>query len=105
MPRASLIIDRVASEGRCVFLNNCTVTKEGLNAGKTVPVSQAYKDANLYRRLVNDWSMRDSEVLNVSGHDHFFATFADFGGAAAIPAPWWLSFVAGRPGRMCSTWS
>ena len=78
---AESLIDRAASEGRCVFLNNCTVAKDCLSAGKTVPVSQAYQDANLYRRLVNDWSMRDSEVLNVSGHDHFFATFADFGGA------------------------
>ncbi len=67
--------------------------------------SEAYKDANLYRRLVNDWSMRDSEVLNVSGQDHFFATFADFGGAAGNTSALVAELRSRAARRMCSTWS
>jgi adenosine deaminase/adenosine deaminase CECR1 len=33
--------------------------------------------------LVDDWSVKDYEHSNESGHDHFFATFSDFGGATS----------------------
>ena len=65
-----------------VFLNNCTLSNDPI-ANETVPVSQAYSDPELYDRLVNVWSMKESESLNVSGHDHFFATFSEFGGATS----------------------
>lgn len=75
------LIDRASSEGLCVFLDNCSFSKDCSMADITVPVSQAYRDQKLYGRLVNDWSMKGSELLDVSGHDHFFATFSDFGGS------------------------
>ncbi|HWQ19598.1 MAG TPA: hypothetical protein VN455_07445, partial [Methanotrichaceae archaeon] len=75
------LIDRASSEGMCIYLNNYSLSKDCSMSDKTVPVSQSYRDPNLYDRLVDDWSMKESEYLNVSGHDHFFATFFAFGGA------------------------
>lgn len=79
---AESLIDRASSEGLCVYSDNYTFSKDCSRSDKTVPVSKAYRDPNLYDHLIDDWSMKESEFLNVSGHDHFFATFSHFGGAA-----------------------
>lgn len=76
------LIDRASSEGKYVFLNNYSLSNSSID-NETVPVSQAYKDPELYDYLVDDLSMKESEFLNVSGHDHFFATFSDFSGATS----------------------
>jgi hypothetical protein len=76
------LIDRASSEGKSVFLNNCSFPSNP-TANETVPVSQAYRDPKLYDCLVDSWSMKDQEFLNVSGHDHFFGTFSCFGGATS----------------------
>ena len=76
------LIDRASSEGKYVFLNNYSLSNSSID-NETVPVSQAYKDPKLYDYLVDDWSMKESEFLNVSGHDHFFATFSDFSDATS----------------------
>jgi adenosine deaminase len=39
----------------------------------------AYRDQVLYNQLIDAWSMRNWNVGNESGHDHFFATFDKFG--------------------------
>ena len=39
----------------------------------------AYSDQVLYNQLVDAWSMRNWNVGNESGHDHFFAAFDKFG--------------------------
>src|SRR5262249_3059219 len=36
----------------------------------------------LYRQLIDAWSMRNWENSGQSGHDHFFDTFAKFGGGS-----------------------
>jgi len=38
----------------------------------------AYSDQGLYNFLIDAWSMRNSTLRHVSGHDHFFATFDRF---------------------------
>jgi len=49
------------------------------------PMTDALHDAALNHTLVDAWSMRDFvPVSGLSGHDHFFAAFAKFGGAAAM---------------------
>lgn len=80
---AESLIDRASSEGRCIFSGNGSFSKNCTAAGETVLVSHAYGDPLLYDRLVDDWSMKESEFLNVSGHDHFFATFSNFSGATS----------------------
>jgi adenosine deaminase len=45
------------------------------------PASRALTDGRLYGRLIDAWSMRDSQYSGQSGHDQFFATFGRFGPA------------------------
>jgi adenosine deaminase len=43
------------------------------------PASRALTDGVLYRRMIDAWSMRNSEYAGQSGHDQFFDAFAKFG--------------------------
>jgi adenosine deaminase len=65
-----------------------------------VPAAQAYKDQHLYDALVDSFSMRSFvPSAGVSGHDHFFATFAKFGGTDPRHKGEWLDEVATRAAR------
>lgn len=62
------------------------------------PMKDALTDSTLNRTLVNAWSMRDFVATSGnSGHDHFFAAFSLFGGAA--PAGDMAAEVVDRAGR------
>ncbi len=62
------------------------------------PLADARTDAALNRILVNAWSMRDFVPSSGnSGHDHFFAAFSLFGGAA--PMGEMAAEVVNRAGR------
>jgi adenosine deaminase len=64
--------------------------------GKTA-ASQAFKDQHLFDALVDAFSMRSFvPSAGVSGHDHFFDTFAKFGGADKRHTGEWLDEVATR---------
>lgn len=43
--------------------------------------SSALTDPVLYRRMIDAWSMRNSELSGLSGHDQFFDAFGKFGPA------------------------
>ena len=45
------------------------------------PASNALNDGVLYRRMIDAWSMRNSELSGLSGHDQFFDAFGKFGAA------------------------
>jgi adenosine deaminase len=65
-----------------------------------VPTTQAFKDQHLYDALVNSFSMRSFvPSAGVSGHDHFFDTFAKFGGTDPRHKGEWLDEVATRAAR------
>ncbi len=66
--------------------------------GETRPLRDAVSDVTLQRKLVNAWSMRSFvPTSGRSGHDHFFDTFARFGGAAtAVTMAQEVSDRAGR---------
>jgi len=74
------LIDAASSERLCIYSNNYTVTK-CTGSQNTIPLSQAYRNEQFYNSIVDTWSMKNSELLNVSGHDQFFSTFGRFGGA------------------------
>ena len=62
-----------------------------------VPAAQAFKDQHLYDDLINAFSMRSFVPSpGVSGHDHFFDTFAKFGGTDHRHTGEWLDEVATR---------
>jgi hypothetical protein len=62
------LIDAASSERLCIYSNNYTVTK-CTGSQITIPLSQAYGNERLYNSIVDTWSMKNSELLNVSGHD------------------------------------
>ncbi|HEV2488996.1 MAG TPA: hypothetical protein VGT03_04245 [Candidatus Acidoferrales bacterium] len=62
-----------------------------------VPAAQAYTDQHLYDALIDSFSMRSFvPSAGVSGHDHFFDTFAKFGGTEPRHIPEWLDEAASR---------
>jgi adenosine deaminase len=44
-----------------------------------LPIASALTNGTLYRQIVDAWSMRNWQLGDQSGHDHFFDTFGKFG--------------------------
>ena len=64
------------------------------------PAAQAFKDQHLYDAMVDSFSMRSFvPSAGVSAHDHFFDTFAKFGGTDKRHTGEWLDEVATRAAR------
>jgi len=62
-----------------------------------VPAAQALTDQHLYDALINSFSMRGFvPAPGVSGHDHFFDTFAKFAGTDPRHTGEWLDEIATR---------
>jgi adenosine deaminase len=77
---AEALIDAGAASGVCVDPARTAVAPCG-RATRTL--TDALRDSDLRRALIDAWSMRGFVPSSgVSGHDHFFAAFAKFTGAA-----------------------
>ena len=62
-----------------------------------VPIAQAYADQHLYDAIIDAFSMRGFVPSpGVTGHDHFFDTFAKFVGTDTLHMGEWLDEVATR---------
>lgn len=95
---AEAIIRAGAAAGRCVDPVSGAVVWTPPCAAPNRPMKDALTDPALNRTLVNAWSMRDFVATSGnSGHDHFFAAFSLFGGAAS--AGDMAADVADRAGR------
>ena len=78
---AESMIAWAAADGRCANLKTMTVSSAPCRDG-AVPVADAIRNVAVYHDMVDAFSMRDFVAHSgESGHDHFFATFAKFGGA------------------------
>ena len=56
-------------------------------------------DQDIYDRLINSFSMRSFvPTAGFSGHDHFFGTFARYGGVDKRHAGEWVDEVASAGG-------
>ena len=78
-------------------VNESTLPRQPVCGDGKVPASQALKDQHLYDALVNAFSMRGwAPGSGVSGHDHFFDTFAKFGGTDVLHIGEWVDEVATR---------
>jgi adenosine deaminase len=65
--------------------------------GGKVAAAEAYKDQHLFDALIDAFSMRGFvPSTGVTGHDHFFDTFAKFGGTDHRHLGEWLDEVATR---------
>ena len=91
---AEATIEAGAKAGRCFDPKE---SKIATCDGSSKPLSDALKHPDVMRELVNAWSMRGFVPTNdQNGHDHFFAAFALFGGAA--PPGDLAADVVGRAG-------
>jgi adenosine deaminase len=90
---AETFIHAAAEDGLCVDLATLSFTKppgapqsapsQPACGDKSVPAAKAFSDQHLYDSLVGAFSMRSFiPFAGVSGHDHFFDTFAKFGGVS-----------------------
>jgi len=48
------------------------------NASGLISINNVYNNSTLYEIVVRDWSMKNYPWQDISGHDKFFATFAEF---------------------------
>jgi adenosine deaminase len=60
------IIDLAAKNGLCVDPATSGLSCGPCNPNRTVPVSRAYDDADMYNRLVDDWSIRGFRPSNLT---------------------------------------
>jgi len=75
----NLCIDRHTFELRASIASADGKTAPTCDAGKNqVPVRRAFSDPDLYREVINAWSMRSFVPGAESGHDHAFAAFPKF---------------------------
>ncbi len=74
-----------------------TGAKQPVCGDRQVPASVALKDQHLYDSLVDAFSMRGFVPSpGVTAHDHFFDTFAKFGGTSHRHLGEWIDEVAAR---------
>jgi adenosine deaminase len=86
---SSSFVARVASAGGANSEMACTKGD--------VPAAQVYGDQHLYDALVDAFSMRGFvPSTGVTGHDHFFDSFAKFGDVNSRHTGEWLDEVASR---------
>jgi len=80
---AENIIDLAAAGGLCIDPIKYNLSCGPCHPGLTVPVSRAYEDADMYNRLIDEWSIRNFHVSNSSLHSHFFSIFRKISPALA----------------------
>jgi len=96
---AESFIRAAVEDGLCVDTRKLALTKcpSGEGDKLIVPASDAYKNQVLYDQLINAFSMRSFvPFASVSGHDHFFDSFAKFGGTKASHKAEWVDEAVSR---------
>ena len=95
----SMCVDRSAIRGTLNVYSPAEGDPPACPSGK-VPASDAFKDQHLYDSLVDAFSIRAFVATpGVTGHDHFFNAFAQFGGISERHLGEWLDEVAARADR------
>ena len=95
----NMCIDGAAIQGTTSVFSPREGNPPVCSAGK-IQAADAYKDQNLYDSLVDAFSMRGFVPSpGVTGHDHFFNTFARFGAVSQKHLGEWLYEVAARADR------
>ena len=73
-----------ARDGLCVDRMTFALSQPPCDPGAgRPPAAEALRDAALYNRIIDAWSMRNFRPWQGSSHDHFFGAFAKFGPATA----------------------
>lgn len=74
---AESMINWAAEDGLCVDKRTFSLSAPPCDEVRANVVT-VLRDAQLYRQVVDAWSMRNQAISGQSGHDHFFDTFDKF---------------------------
>ena len=74
---AESMINWAAEDGLCVDKKTFSLFTPPCDEGRT-NAATAQRDPQLYRQMIDAWSMRNQVISGQSGHDHFFDTFEKF---------------------------
>jgi hypothetical protein len=95
---AESYIQWAAESGDCINTTTMYASLPPCTTGQ-VPIANARTSGGLYRQIIDAWSMRNWELSNQSGHDHFFDTFGKFGVATYNQNGKMLADVVARAAR------
>jgi adenosine deaminase len=94
---AESLIRWAAEDGLCIDRKTLQAASPPCDATAGRPeAKQAFKDSDLYRLIIDAWSMRNWQNSGQNGHDHFFDTFQKFDMATKNRRGDMLAEVAGR---------
>jgi len=97
---AEVLLQDALDDGMCVDLAKVALTKcppAGEEKKEVVPAGKAFEDQSLYNQLIDAFSMRSFvPSAGISGHDHFFETFARFRAVSTAHYPEWVDEAARR---------
>lgn len=97
---AESYIQWAVDKGLCVSQKSMVLAPPPCDqASGQVPASTALSNPVLYRRMIDAWSMRNSEYSGQNGHDQFFDSFAKFGAAISGQNGAMLAEVSSRAAR------
>lgn len=89
-----------ADEGLCVNQATAALSSPPCDQGDGhVAATAALSNPTLFRKLIDAWSMRNSEYAGQSGHDQFFDSFGKFGAAGYGQTGKMLAEVVARAAR------
>src|ERR1044072_4705619 len=81
---AERYIEWAAEKGLCINTTTMTLTVPSSPSKcdpAQTPANTALTNSVLYRQMIDAWSMRNWQLSEQSGHDHFFDAFGRFGAA------------------------
>lgn len=94
---AESLIRWAAEDGLCIDQKTHQAASPPCDANAGRPeAKQAFKDSDLYRSIIDAWSMRNWQYSGQNGHDHFFDTFQKFDKVTKNRRGDMLAEVAGR---------
>jgi adenosine deaminase len=97
---AESYVQWAASKGLCVTQGTMALSDPPCNQTTgQVPATNALSNAELYRQLLDSWSMRYWQFSGQNGHDHFFDAFGKFGAATYGQTAQMLAEVSSRAAR------
>jgi adenosine deaminase len=101
---AETMLDEAASDDICVDAKTLSFDRKAApghcKPGEVSGPAELERDNHLRDELIDSFSMRGFVPSEgVTGHDHFFATFAHFGGLGKEHTGDWLDAIATRAAR------
>ena len=96
---AESFIKWAAEDGLCLTVSTLSISQPPCTAANTeVSATEITRDAALYDRVIDAWSVRNWNPARKSGHDQFFETFEKFDAAGDHRLGDMLAEVASRAG-------